>query len=46
MSKTTLIIGWIVVAVLSVVIILQRLTIIEYKAACKDYRAAIEIYEN
>lgn len=45
MVKITAIIGWILVAVLLTVIVLQQFTIINYKAACKDYSAAVKIYE-
>ena len=37
--------GWIVAGVLAVVVVLNQMTIREYKVACRDYRKAIAIYE-
>ena len=37
--------GWLLCCVLFLVLILQQMSIREYKLACKDYSAAIEIYE-
>jgi len=45
MTKRKSIIGWILAFVFFLVIIIQQLTITQYKAACRDYAAAIQIYE-
>lgn len=37
--------GWIIAVILMVVVIMNQITIREYKATCKDYRKAIAIYE-
>ena len=38
--------GWILAVLFIIIVVLQQLTIQEYKTACRNYREAINIYEN